>query len=363
MHVGMSLIFQGSADRTDAEVYRDDLALGDRAEALGFDSLWGVEHHFTGYTMCPDVLQYLSYMAGRTRTIKLGSMVVVLPWHNPVRVAEEVAMLDVLSGGRAVLGIGRGLGRIEFEGLGVPMGESRGRFVEAARLVLEGLENGAVELEGEFYRQPRRALRPAPVGTFKGRTYASAVSPESFAIMARLGVGILIVPQKPWDSIVADLEAYRAMYLDVNGAEAPPTAVVGWVFCDEDADRAEELATHYIGGYYRSVLEHYELLGEHLAMTTGYEFYARQAEVIAKRGADAATAFYTSLQVWGTPEECLEKIAEIQRLAGNDTFIAVFSYAGMPPEEARRNQELFARAVLPGAKAMAPRADALRPGG
>ena len=352
MHVGMSLIFQGSADRSDAQVYRDDIALGDRAEALGFDSLWGVEHHFTGYTMCPDVLQYLTYMAGRTRTIKLGSMVVVLPWHDPVRVTEQVAMLDVLSQGRFLLGMGRGLGRVEFDGFRVPMGESRGRFVEAAQLILDGLEHGEVSFEGQFYCQPRRTIRPSPVSSFKGRSYASAVSPESFEIMARLGVGILIVPQKPWDSVVDDLEAYRVTFRHVNGTDAPPTAVVGWVFCDEDPKRAEDLAIRYIGGYYRSVLEHYELMGEHLATTSGYEFYAEQAKAIAKRGADAATAFYTGLQVWGTPAQCIEKIEQIQELSRNDTFIAVFSYAGMPHDEARRNQALFAREVMPALKAM-----------
>ncbi len=352
MHTGMSLIFQGGHGKTDDQVYRDDLLLGELAEPLGFDSIWGVEHHFSGYTMCPDVLQYLSYIAGRTSRIQLGSMVVVLPWHDPVRVAEEVAMLDNLSGGRFIFGLGRGLGRIEFDGFRIPMGESRDRFVEAAQLILEGLESGHVEFDGKYYKQPHRELRPRPVSSFRGRTYASAVSPESFEIIAKLGVGLLIVPQKPWESVLQDLKGYRDTYQRVNDAAAPPTAVVGWVFCDENADRAEELATRYIGGYYQSVLDHYELTSDHLATTSGYEFYGQQAAAIRRRGADAAAAFYTSLQVWGTPDQCLEKIVNIQKLAGNDTFIAVFSYAGMHHEEALRNQALFARAVMPEVKRM-----------
>src|SRR5687767_8985546 len=119
MHVGMGTIFQASEERADHEVYRDELRLADLAEPLGFQSIWGVEHHFTDYTMSPDVLQFLTYMAGRTTTLQLGSMVVVLPWHDPVRVAEQVALLDALSGGRVIFGIGRGLGRIEFEGFRV----------------------------------------------------------------------------------------------------------------------------------------------------------------------------------------------------------------------------------------------------
>src|SRR5215475_8511661 len=106
MHVGMAAVFQNPQQaRTDHDVYRDELRLADLAEPLGFDSIWGVEHHFTDYTMCPDVLQFLTYMAGRTRRVGLGSMVVVLPWHDPLRVAEQVAMLDSMSAGRLIFGI------------------------------------------------------------------------------------------------------------------------------------------------------------------------------------------------------------------------------------------------------------------
>ena len=133
MHVGMAVIFQGTGEgRTDRNVYRNELRLGDLAEPLGFESLWGVEHHFTEYTMCPDVLQFLTYFAGRTETIQLGSMVVVLPWHDPMRVAEQAVMLDHMSNGRVILGIGRGLGRVEFEGFGVNQEESREIFLESA---------------------------------------------------------------------------------------------------------------------------------------------------------------------------------------------------------------------------------------
>src|SRR6184192_4706617 len=86
MHVGMATVFQNPQKaRADREVYRNELRLADLAEPLGFESVWGVEHHFTDYTMCPDVLQFLTYMAGRTRQAKLGSMVVVLPWHDDHR--------------------------------------------------------------------------------------------------------------------------------------------------------------------------------------------------------------------------------------------------------------------------------------
>src|SRR5205814_9954006 len=96
LHVGLATAFQHpKKTRSDHDVCRNELRLAAEAEPLGFESIWGVEHHFTDYTMCPDVLQFLTYMAGRTQRAGLGSMVVVLPWHDPLRVAEEVSMLEI----------------------------------------------------------------------------------------------------------------------------------------------------------------------------------------------------------------------------------------------------------------------------
>ena len=106
MHVGMGTFFQNLGQpRSDAKVYDHELAMADLAEPLGFDSVWAPEHHFTDYIMCPNVVQFLTYMAARTQRVKLGSMVMVLPWHDPVRVAESFSMLDHLSGGRTILGL------------------------------------------------------------------------------------------------------------------------------------------------------------------------------------------------------------------------------------------------------------------
>jgi len=349
MDVGLGLIFQNlGRARTDREVYREELRLGLLAEPLGFDSIWGVEHHFTDYTMCPDVLQYLTYFAARTERIKLGSMVVVLPWHDPMRVAEQISVLDHMSNGRLILGLGRGLGRVEFQGFAKDMSVSRGTFVESAQMLIQGLEQGYCEFDGEFIHQERRDIRPAPFKSFRGRTYAAAVSPESVEIMARLGIGILIIPQKPWDVVAAELQSYTTTYREVNGEEPPAPIAAGWVFCDEDAGRAEEMARRYIGGYWKSVIEHYELEGDHLARTKGYESYGQhQSRVSADGGADAMTEFFLNLQIWGTPEQCYEKIVDVQKRIGGRTFNAICSYAGMPWDEAERNLRLFAESVRP----------------
>jgi alkanesulfonate monooxygenase SsuD/methylene tetrahydromethanopterin reductase-like flavin-dependent oxidoreductase (luciferase family) len=351
MHVGYAPLFQNPENKLpDQEVYRQELRLAELAEPLGFDSVWSVEHHFTDYTMCPDVVQFLAYMAGRTRRVQLGSMVVVLPWHDPVRVAEQVAMLDNLSGGRTILGLGRGLARVEYDGFRVDQNEGRLRFVEYAQLVLEALERGYIE-GGETTRQPRRDIRPRPFATFRGRTYAAAVSPESMPIMARLGVGLLVVPQKPWDVVKKDFEVYHQAFRDENGgAEAPQPFCGAFIFVDEDSSRAEEMAHRYIGGYYHSVMKHYEMRSEQFGTAKGYEFYRNVGAYIERHGADGAARDFVKLMPWGTPEQVIEKLAFIRDTIHMTGIMGHFSFAGMPYAEAERNLRCFVDRVMPELK-------------
>ncbi|MEZ0123507.1 MAG: LLM class flavin-dependent oxidoreductase [Candidatus Reddybacter sp.] len=352
MDVGLSLIFQGvDPDMTDHEVYTNDLRMGDLASELGFQSIWGVEHHFTDYTMCPDVTQYLSYWAGRNPDLGLGSMVIVLPWHDPMRVAEEISMLDNMSNGRMILGIGRGLGRVEFEGFGKDMNASRETFTESATMILDGLESGFCEADGKHVKQQRREIRPRPYKSFKGRTYAAAVSPESSRIMAELGVGILIIPQKPWEHVEKELNDYRTIYREVNGEEAPAPILGGWTYCDESADRAEEMAYKYIGGYYRSVIEHYEMASDHLKTTKGYETYGAMVDHINKNMEDTIR-FFMSIQIYGTPKQCLERIQDFTARTGSGAYNGVFSYGGMPYADVEKSLRLFAKDVLPELRKM-----------
>jgi alkanesulfonate monooxygenase SsuD/methylene tetrahydromethanopterin reductase-like flavin-dependent oxidoreductase (luciferase family) len=353
MHVGMTTFFQNLGHPIgDHEVYAHEMSMADLAEPLGFDSIWGAEHHFDDYTMCPNVAQFLTYMAARTTKVKLGSMVMVLPWHDPVRLAEEVSVLDILSGGRVILGIGRGLGRIEFRGFRAPMGESRGRFSEYAQAILGGLETGRIEFAGEFYRQPRVAVRPAPIRSFRDRTYAASVSPQSLEIMCRLGVGLLIIAQKPWETTLAELQQYRQRFLEVNGRPAPKPIVASFIAVHESEAGAREMFEKYVKGYSRSALAHYEFHNEGLSDIPGYEYYGKLAANIRKHGVDAFIDFLSELQVWGTPDQVFNKLAEHQRRADIGGFIGAFSYGGMPHDVAKRNITLFAESVLPRLQAL-----------
>jgi alkanesulfonate monooxygenase SsuD/methylene tetrahydromethanopterin reductase-like flavin-dependent oxidoreductase (luciferase family) len=136
--------------------------------------------------------------------------------------------------------------------------------------------------------------------------------------------------------------------------------VAGWVICDESAERAEELARRYIGGYWHTVVRHYELIGDHLTKMKGYEAYkAMQEKTSAPGGLEEMIDFFLGLQVWGTPEQCYEKILTIQKRTGAEAFTGVFSYAGMPYDIAENSVRLFAGEVMPPLKKRVPLADQL----
>jgi alkanesulfonate monooxygenase SsuD/methylene tetrahydromethanopterin reductase-like flavin-dependent oxidoreductase (luciferase family) len=293
------------------------------------------------------MLMFLAWVAGQTRRVKLGTMVTVLPWHDPVRVAESFSVLDHLSGGRAVLGMGRGLGRIEFDGFRVDMGESRRRFTEYAPAILDALETGYIESDGELYKQPRMAIRPRPLKSFKGRTFASAVSPQSMELMARLGVGIMVIAQKPWETAEAELADYRQRYLELNGFEAPKPILVVVAGVTETRAEADRMREVYLQRWARSTVEHYQFDNLGFAEIEGYEYYAGLAKNIAKHGLDKFCGFLADLQVWGTPDEVTAKLLDYAKRTDAGGLVVPLSFGGMSPPETRANFDLFAAEVLP----------------
>jgi alkanesulfonate monooxygenase SsuD/methylene tetrahydromethanopterin reductase-like flavin-dependent oxidoreductase (luciferase family) len=351
MKVGVALNMLCQAGRSDASVVCEHLAMGDLAEPLGFDSLFALEHHFTGYAMSPAPTQLLSYYAGRTKRIQLGTAVIVLPWHDPVRVAEQIALLDILCGGRCVFGFGRGAASVEYEGFRIPMGEARPRFVEAAQIIVKALANDSFEHHGEFYQIPRTAIRPRAVSHPERRFYASAVSPDSAEIMAKLGFGVLMVMQNEWPKAAEDIARYREIATAAGHTPRPPIILTN-VCCAEDRQEAHERAFQYLGLKWQSIDDHYHFSDGHLATVKGYESYGKMARTYAKINESAetkqkATDFYVSIQIVGTPADCLEQIRELQRCTGMDHLVTEFSFGGLPHEEAEVNMRLFADRVLP----------------
>jgi alkanesulfonate monooxygenase SsuD/methylene tetrahydromethanopterin reductase-like flavin-dependent oxidoreductase (luciferase family) len=350
MKVGTALNMLAQPGRSDASILAEHFALGDLAEPLGFDSLMALEHHFTGYAMSPAPLQSLAYFAGRTRRIALGTAVIVLPWHDPIRVAEGIALLDIMCGGRCLFGFGRGAASVEYQGMRIPMGEARGRFAEAAQIVVAALSQPEFEFNGEYYTIPRTSIRPRPISHPERRFYASSVSPESATLMAKLGFSMLLIMQNEWSKCAGDIARFHDIAAQAGHSPRPPMILTN-VSCAESRAEAHDRAFTYLGAKWDSIEDHYRFGDGHLAQVRGYESYAALAKTYAKMKDPAArakaTEFYVSIQITGTPDDCLQKIALLKRLTGLDHLICEFAWGGLPHEQAESNMRLFAAQVLP----------------
>lgn len=353
MDVGIQMIFQNHRGQSrDEEVVAAEMRTAMQAEPLGFAKLWPVEHHFTDYAACPDNTQFLSWAAARTERIGLGTGAFILPWNDPLRVAEKIVLLDHLSNGRAVLGFGRGLARCEYAGFGIDMGESRARFDEAAAMILTALDTGWIEGAGPFYPQARTAIRPRPLRGFRDRLYAVGMSPDSVEQAARLGARLMVFSQTPWESFAATtLVAYRETFERTHGRAAPPILTVDLMYCDEDAGRAEALAAEHMAAYYLAVLEHYEIRGEHFTAATGYEMYAAASEILRQMDVGDVARAYVAVQSGGTPRQILDALARRRELLGDFELSVIVNYGGLPFAAAARSMETFARHVLPELRA------------
>ena len=350
MKVGMALNMLSQPGRPDAAILNEHMQLGDLAEPLGFDSLFALEHHFTGYAMSPSPLKFLSYYAGRTKRIHLGTGVIVIPWHDPIRVAEQIALLDILSGGRCIFGFGRGAARVEYEGFRIPMDEARPRFKEGLDIIRLGLTQSSFEYDGQYFQIPRTSIRPAPISHPERRFYGSANSPESAKLIASSGLGLLIVMHNEWAKAAHEVYDFHKMAMEAGHSPRPPIIVTN-VSCAETRDEADDRAKTWLGKKWDSVDNHYRFSDGGLAQVKGYEAYGRIGRTYAKMADQThrqkMTDTYVKIQIVGTPDDCIQQIAQLRGLTGLDHLVCEFSYGGLPHDESELNLRLFADRVRP----------------
>ena len=348
MMIGMGLLLSNLFDGvSDAEMYRSELDLAIKAEDLGFDAVWSVEHHFDSYAMCPSNIQLMTYLAGRTKSIRLGLGAVILPWHDLLRVIEDVAMLDIVSNGRTLLGFGRGLAKMEYVGFRQEMSESRERFDEAARFVVQSLESGIAEYEGKYYRQPRVEIRPRPPLSFKNRLYGVAMSPDSVAPVAAFGGTMMAFNQGPIEKMMPGIVAHREHYRQKFGRAPDPVRITDFTYCHEDAAEAERMARRHLSPYFMSVMRHYDLMGAGFSGVQGYASYADAARTMREAGFEKVLEEYIQAQNWGTPEKIVETFRHRYEVAGGVQPSHVFSFGAMPYDKVEASMRLFAKEVIP----------------
>ncbi len=352
MDVGMMILCTnyGWDDCPDGQVWEEELHLAGLAADLGFDCLWSAEHHFNDYSFVPDNINLMTYLTARHPDIDVGTAAVILPWHDPLRVAENAAVLDMLSKGRLRLGLGRGLARREFEAFRISMDESRGRFDEAAPMVVNALKTGFIEGDGPFYHQPRTELRPKPQYSFDGRIYAVASSEDSVKSAAKLGAHMVMFADRPWELRAPVIEEGRKLHREFHGTEPPHLMLTEFCVCGTDLAKTEEEARRYQGKFVESNFYHYEFLGEHFQTVKGYDAYQQKAQIAREAGLDGAIDGFMRAASWGTPDKILRGLEERRALVGDFELNVAFRFGGTPLDVAERSLKLFAAEVLPELK-------------
>jgi alkanesulfonate monooxygenase SsuD/methylene tetrahydromethanopterin reductase-like flavin-dependent oxidoreductase (luciferase family) len=197
-------------DVDSAKGYRDWLEYNTEAEALGFYSSFAVEHHFTGFGQVSATLNLLTYLAAQTSTIRLGTAVMVLPWHNPVLLAEQAATVDLLSGGRLDMGVGKGYRFNEFKGFKIPMEEADARFEESLKLLEKSwTEDDPWSYDGEFWSYEDVIVEPPTLQKPHPPFWMGAGSPASIEKVAERGYNLLLDQFAPRTTIVERIEVFR----------------------------------------------------------------------------------------------------------------------------------------------------------
>lgn len=255
---GMRFGLFGSAqarrgDRDPARGFRDYVETCVEAEALGFDSTFLVEHHFSERGQVSSPLDLLAWVAARTTTIRVGTAVIVLPWHDPVLLAERTATLDLMSGGRLDLGVGKGYRHSEFAGFRLPYEEAEARFDEALQVLIKAWTSGArFSHNGRFWQYEDIIVEPPASQQPHPPVWIAAGKPESIRTVAALGCKLLLDQFATTETVGERLALFRAE-CDVRGRKFDPAdvAVARNIYIARDAaDRdaaLERLAQAHAG--------------------------------------------------------------------------------------------------------------------
>jgi alkanesulfonate monooxygenase SsuD/methylene tetrahydromethanopterin reductase-like flavin-dependent oxidoreductase (luciferase family) len=313
------------------------------ADALGYDTAWVAEHHFSNqYGIMPDVFTYLGYLAGQTSRIRLGTAVVTLPLYDPIRVVENMAFVDILSGGRVTLGLGSGYRPYEFEGFGRDFEARRDVQEEAIGLILELLHKRRVRHDGAHFRstvQGDYELFPVSVQQPHPPLYMAAGTERSMAYAARHGFGLMLSTLPSVDTLARQIAFYRSHLKEAPAPlnENPAHGRVDlarWVYVaesDAEAKRDSE------AGIVRH-LSHFMSAG-----TAGY-----LGTVSEKSRGDALE--YDQLNattlLHGSPETVTAKLRAVSEKTGITSLLLHYPpYYGH--EKAMRSLRLFAEQVMP----------------
>ena len=307
--------------------YRDFTEYNVEAEAMGLHSTFVVEHHFTGYGQVSASLTLLTWVAARTKTLRLGTAVLVLPWHNPVLIAEQAATIDLLSGGRLDFGVGKGYRHNEFSGFKIPIEEADGRFEESLDVITKAwTHTDRFSHDGKYWKfedvvvEPPTAQKPHPP------FWMGAGSPESIRKVAERGYNLLLDQFASFETIGERIALFKAE-VEKRGRKFDPMEVAvarGFYVAKDAADK-------------EAAIERRMAAQRRLSESSVAPGAKSKASILAfsdTREANEASSFY------GTPDEIAAKVENLRALG---VEYVLLNGGGATRDNLRR----FAREVMP----------------
>ena len=330
----------------DRERYREMLEDCRFGQSLGFGSVWVLEHHFTDYYPSPSPLLFLSHVAAACPGLGLGTAVVVLPWYEPVRFAEDLAMLSVMTDADLHIGLGRGVARIEYDARAIDMAHSRDLFREHYEIANGLLSGVPFRYEGTHATIPREVtLRPGPVRE-RIHLYGACNNPGTAERMAEMGLGLLCTSASPFRQNAESIGAWKAVTA-ADGGRADANIPL-WIHCfiaDREAVAREE-AIACLAAFFRAVVAHYETHANPWRDVPTYERNVQQMERMEAMADPANLPPFLEHQLVGTPEQVAQQVRRYREI-GVTQFAINTAQPGRPAESRRGSMERFAREVMP----------------
>jgi luciferase family oxidoreductase group 1 len=338
MNFGTFLLMQSPSARPSEEIYARALDLAQAAESLGFHNVWLAEHHFSTYGYLSRPAQLATYIAAKTTRVRVGTAVIVVPLHHPLVVAEEIATLDLVSGGRLDVGLGRGYQHYEFERFGLELDSGRARWEESIDIILKALAGRPFSYDGKLFKIPDTTVFPQPLQRPRPPIWITAQSPDSVEAAVRRGFNVLTggfgVPiermaefRRLFDRMVAEVKPPHPLLVGVQRAV---------YVTDSDADaRAAAEEARWNMRVTLSLRNHYERVEQGRAIP------------VPAPTEPAVDDLLDRFLVIGTPGTVIRQIARIREAVGITHFNCSFWFGDLEHARVLRSMELFAREVMP----------------
>lgn len=315
------------------DYYEDRLRIIEIYDREGFYAYHVAEHHSTPLGMAPSPSVFLSAIAQRTRNLRFGPLVYAMPLYHPLRLIEEICMLDQLSGGRLEIGFGRGSSPIELKLYGQNPSEAQRKYTEGLKLVLKGLSEKTLNFQGEFFSIDNVPMELEPLQKPHPPLWYGVHSRESAERAARQGLHIVSLDRADETRVFSD--QYRETWNQARGgSEAMPLIGIGrFIVVAEETEKAVDMARRAYPIWHRSFNHLFRLYGSAPTHQRPPDFDTLQSE---------------GKGVAGNPDAVRTFLEEELSEAGATYLVGQFAFGDLSFEECRRSVDLFARHVMPG---------------